>query len=80
MSLVDFIAISTKKLMIDSECSLENEFIKLISMSCYIVLYVPINTVDSRHGWICGILSSDTKDIFKINDHVLIMAYESLAT
>ena len=33
MSLVDFIVINTETLMIDSEWSLEKEFIKLISMN-----------------------------------------------
>ena len=44
------------------------------------VLYLIVNQVDSCHGCVCGHLTRDTKDILWMDDYVLIMTYESLAT
>ena len=38
-----------------------------------------MNHVDSCHGYVCGPLTTYTKDILRISDHVLILNYESLA-
>ena len=42
------------------------------------VLYLTVNQVDSCHGSVCGPLTSDTKDILRMYDRVLIMTYKSL--
>ena len=44
------------------------------------VLYIIFSQVDSCQGCIYGSLTLDTKDISKMDDHVLIMTHESLAT
>ena len=44
------------------------------------VLYLTVNQVDSYHGCVCGPLTRDTKDILWMDDCVLIITYESLAT
>ena len=44
------------------------------------VLYLTANQVDSCHGFVCGPLTLYTKDILWMDDRVLIMTYESLAT
>ena len=80
MSMVDPIAMSVETLRINSGCSLEKEFTELIYMNPLMVLYLTVNQVDSCHGCICGPLTRDTKDILWMDDRVLIMTYESLAT
>ena len=57
MSMVDPIALGVETLRIDSECSLEKEFTKLIHMNPLMVLYLTVNQVDSYHGCVCGPLT-----------------------
>ena len=57
MSMADPIAIGVESLRIDSRCSLEKEFTKLIRMNPLMVLYLTINQVDSCHGCVCGPLT-----------------------
>ena len=80
MSMSDPIAIGVETLRIDSGCSLEKEFTELICMNPWMVLYLTINQFDSCHGCACGPLTWDIKDILWMDDRVLIMTYESLAT
>ena len=80
MSIADPIAIGVETLRIDSECSLEKEFTELICMNPWMVLYLIFNQVDSCHDCVCGPLTWDTKDNLCMDDRVLIMTYESLAT
>ena len=80
MSMADPIAIRVETLRIDSRCSLEKEFTELIRMNPWMVLYLTVNQVDSCHGCVCGPLTWDTKYILWMDDCVLIMNYESLAT
>ena len=80
MSMAYPIAIGVEILRIDSGCSLEKEFTKLIRMNPPMVLYLTVNQVDSCHACVCGPLTSDTKDILWIDDRVFIMTYESLGT
>ena len=42
------------------------------------VIYPIINQVDSCQSCVCGHLTCDTKNILVIDDHVLIMTYDSL--
>ena len=79
MSMADPIAIGVETLRIDSGCSLEKEFTELIRMNPWMVLYLTVNQVNSCHRCVCGPLTWDTKDILWMDDHVLIMTYESLA-
>ena len=62
MSMADPIAIGVETLRIDSGCSLEKEFIELICMNPWIVLYLTINQVDSCHGCVCGLCTWDTDE------------------
>ena len=80
MSMADPIAIGVETLRIDSGCSLEKEFTELIRMNPLMVLYLTVNQVDSCHGCVSDLLTRDTKDILWMDDHVLIMTYESLVT
>ena len=80
MSTATPIAIGVETSMIDSGCSLEKEFTELIRMNPWIVLYLTVNQIDLCHGSVCGPLTWDTKDISWMDDRVLIMTYESLAT
>ena len=80
MSMANFIAISVETLRIDSGCSLEKEFTELIHMNPWMVLYLTVNHIDSCRGCVCGPLTWDTKEILWMDDHVLIMTYESLIT
>ena len=80
MSMADPIAIGVETLRIDSGYSLEKEFTELIHINPWMVLYLTVNQVDSCHGCVCGPLTWDNKDIFWIDDCVLIMTYESLVT
>ena len=79
MSVADHVAIGVETLRIDSGCSLEKDFTKLIHMNPWMVLYLTFNRVDSCHGCVCGPLTWDTKDILWMDDRVLIMTYKSLA-
>ena len=56
MNMVDPVAISVETLIIDSRCSLEKEFTKLICMNPGTVLYLVVNRVDSCHGCIYSLL------------------------
>ena len=80
MSMADPIAIGVETLRINSGCSLEKEFIELIRMNPWMILYLTINQVNSYHGCVYGSLTWDTKDILWMDDRVLIMTYEPLAT
>ena len=80
MTMADPIAIGVGTLRIYSGCSLEKEFTKLICMNPWMVLYLTVNQVDSCNSCVCGPLTWDTKDILWMDDRVLIMTYESLAT
>ena len=80
MSMVDQVAISVETLRVDSGCSLEKEFTELIRMNPWMVLYLTVNQVDSCHGYVCGPLTWDTKDILWMEDRVLIITYKSLGT
>ena len=64
MTIANPVAIGVETVQIDSRCSLEKEFTKLICMNPWIVLYLIINEVDVCHGFVCGPLTWDTKDIF----------------
>ena len=44
-------------ILIDSVCSLEKEFIKLIHMNPLMILYLTVNQVDSYHSCIYGPLA-----------------------
>ena len=44
------------------------------------ILYLTVYQVDSCHDCVCGPLTLDTKDMLWMDDYVLIMTYESLAT
>ena len=80
MSMADHVAIGVETLRIDNGCSLEKEFIGWIRMNPWMVIYQTINQIDSCHICVCGRLTWDTKDILCMDDCVLIMSYESLAT
>ena len=51
------IAIDVETLWIDSGCSLEKEFAKLIHMNPIMVLYLIVNEVILCHGYIHGLLT-----------------------
>ena len=57
MSMANPIAIGVETLRIDSGCSLEKEFTKLIRMNPFMVLYLNFNQVDSYHDCVCGPLT-----------------------
>ena len=57
MSMDDLVAIGVETLRIDSGCSLEKEFTKLICMDPKMVLYLTVNQVDSCHDYVCGPLT-----------------------
>ena len=78
--MIDPIAIGVETLRIDRGCSLEKEFTVLIRMNPWMVVYLTVNRVDSSHGCVCSPSTWDTKDILWMDDHILIMTYESLAT
>ena len=80
MSMLDPVAIGVEILRIVNGCSLIKEFSKLIRTNHWIVLYLTINHDDSCHDCVCGPLIWDTKNTLYIDDRVLIMTYESLAT
>ena len=80
MSMADPIAIGVEYLRIDNGCSSEKEFTELIRMNPWMVLYLSVNQVDSCHGYLCGRLTWDTKDILWMDDRVLIMTHEFLVT
>ena len=73
MSMADPVAIGVETLRIDSRCSFEKEFTELIRMNHLIVLYPTVNQVYSCHGYVCGPLTWDTKDILWMDDCALIM-------
>ena len=79
MSMVDAVTIGVEILRIDSGCYLEKEFIKLICISPWMILYLIVNHVDSYCGCVCSPLTWDTKDLLWIDDRALIMTYKSLA-
>ena len=57
MSMADLVAIGVETLRIDSGCSLEKEFNKLIHMNPSMVLYLIVNQVDLYHGCVCDPLT-----------------------
>ena len=80
MNMADLVAISVATPKIDSGCSWEKEFTKLIRMNPLMVLCQTVNQVYSCHGCARGLLTRDTKDILWMDDRVLTMTYESIAT
>ena len=80
MSMVDHVAISVETLRTARGRSLKKEFNELIRMNPYVVLHLTINQVDSCYSCLCGPLTRDTKDILWMDDRILIITYESLAT
>ena len=54
MIMFNYVAIGVETLRIDSGCSLEKEFTKLIGVNLSMVLYLTFNQVDSCHGCVCG--------------------------
>ena len=80
MTMADHVAIVVETPRIDSGCSLEKEFTKLIWMNPWTVLCQIVNQVDSCHGCVRGPLTWDTKAILWMDDRVLTMTYRSLAT
>ena len=79
MSMVDSVTIGIETPMIDSGCSLDKEFTKLIRMNPWILFYQIVNQIDSCYGYVHGPLTWDTKDILWMDDRILIMTYKSLA-
>ena len=57
ISVADPVAIHVETLRIDSGCSLDKEFTKLIPMNLLMVLYITINEVNSCHGCVCAPLT-----------------------
>ena len=57
MSMAEPVTINVETLMMDSGCSLEKKFIKLICINPSIVLYLIVNQVDLCHGCVCGPLT-----------------------
>ena len=80
ISMVDHVVINVKTLRIDSGCFLVIEFIELIRMNPWMVLYPIVTQVDSCHVCVHDPLTWDTKAILWMDDCVLIITYESLAT
>ena len=80
MNMIDHVTIGMKTLRIDSGCSSIKDFTELICINPWIVLYLTIYQVDSCYGCVYNHLTWDNKDILWIDDLVLIMIYESLAT
>ena len=75
---VDLVAIGVEVLRIDSRCSLEKEFTELIHMNSCMVLYLTISQVHSCHGYVCGLLTGDTKGISQMDDCIFLMTYKFL--
>ena len=57
MRMVDLLAINMETRRLDSRCSLEKEFTKLIHMNHIMVLYLIINYVNLFHGCVCDPLT-----------------------
>ena len=57
MSMGDPMTISVETIRIDSGCFLEKEFIELIHMNPFKVLYLIVNHVDSCHSFVYGPLT-----------------------
>ena len=57
MKMIDHFSNYVKIPRIDNRCSLEKGLTKLIHMNPSMVLYLPINHVDSFHGCVCGPLT-----------------------
>ena len=57
MSMTNHVSIEVETLRIDSEYSLEKEFIELIRMNPLMVINLTINQFDSCHGCVCGPLT-----------------------
>ena len=73
MSMGDLVAINVETLMIDRGCSLEKEFIELIRMNPWMILYLISSQVNSCQSCACSPLTWDTKDILWMDVYVLIM-------
>ena len=72
MSLANLVAISVEISIIYSCFSLEKELTKIICMNPWMILYLTINHVDSRHNCVYDLLTWDTKDILWMDDHILL--------
>ena len=57
MSMTALLAINVETLRIDSGCSLEKEFTKLIYINPSMILCQSVNQVDLYHGCICDPLT-----------------------
>ena len=57
MSMIYLVAIGVETRRIDSACSLEKEFTKLIRINPLMILYLIFNQVDSCHSCLCGHLT-----------------------
>ena len=55
MSMIDLVSIDVETQRIDSGCSLEKGFTKLIHMNPLIVLYLSVNQVVPCYGYVYGI-------------------------
>ena len=53
---------------------------EFMCMNPQMILYLVFNQIDLCHGYVFGSLTRDTKDILWMDDCVLIITYESLAT
>ena len=74
--LVDLMTIYIKTPKIDSGCSLDKDFNKLMHMNPLMVLYLTANQSDSCFDYVHG-PSTNTKDILWIDDCVLIITYKT---
>ena len=80
MSMVNHVVIGVETPRIYSRCFLEKEFTQLIHTNRWIILYLVVNQVESCYGCVRGFSTWDTKDTLWMDDRVLTMTYESLAT
>ena len=78
--MADLVAIGMETPKIESGFSLEKDFTELIYMNPWIILYLIFNFVDSCHYFVYGPLIWDTKDNLWVDDCILIITYEPLAT
>ena len=64
MSMTDVVAITVETPRMDSRCTLEKEFTKLIRMNPFMVSHLTVNPVDLCHDCVRDALTWETKDIF----------------
>ena len=61
--MVDPMDIDVETWRVDSEYSLQKDYINLIHINPLIVIYVTVKWVNSFHSCVCGLLIGNTKDI-----------------